>query len=179
MKRFLHGYAISHDSTTAKLVRGILAEWVHERVGSTPGGRVDSTLHALKTLGMELQLKVLGQDERVYAVGEVRPIGAPKPPHVEVESEREVMYDLVVAMLKEAQRLAGNEELAKQSKARMTAMLVASNLARTGEAVLRGYEKGYLEPLVDELVNLIEQLKEQLEEARQTGQEGAPASAET
>ena len=44
VKRFLHGYAISHDTTTAKLVRRVLAEWVHERVDSTPGGRVDSTL---------------------------------------------------------------------------------------------------------------------------------------
>jgi hypothetical protein len=50
VKRFLHGYAISHDTTTAKLGRRVLAEWVHERVGSTPEGRVGSTLHAPKTL---------------------------------------------------------------------------------------------------------------------------------
>jgi phosphoserine phosphatase len=89
------------------------------------------------------------------------------------------MYRLVVEMLREAHRLAGDEGLANKAKARMTAMLVASNLTRTGEAILRGYEKGYLQPIVDELVNLIEQLKEQLEQARQAGQESAPTSATT
>ena len=49
VKRFLHGYAISHDTTTAKLGRRVLAEWVHERVGSTPGGRVGSVLVTSRT----------------------------------------------------------------------------------------------------------------------------------
>jgi hypothetical protein len=48
----------------------------------------------------------------------------------------------------------------------MTAMLVASNLTRTGETILRGYEKGYLQPLVDEMMELTDQLKKQLREDR-------------
>jgi hypothetical protein len=138
---------------------------------------------------MELQLKVTARDEHIYPAGHVTAIGAPISPQVDAtkpkslgigaETEREVMYGLVVEMLREAHRLAGDEVLAKKAEARMTAMLVASNLARTGEAILRGYERGYLQPLVDELVNLIEQLKEQLEQARQAGQESAPTSATT
>lgn len=179
MKRFLHGYAVAHDTTTAELVRRVMADWVRERVDSTPEARVDSTLHVLEVLGMALQLKVAGGGLQVYPAGSATPIRTPKPkpPGIDIENEREAAYRVVVAMLKEAQKLAGDEVLAKTSKARMTAMLVASNLTRTGEAVLRGYERGYLQPLVDELVNLIEQLKEELKQAREAGQESTPTGA--
>jgi aromatic ring-cleaving dioxygenase len=60
VKRFSHGYAVAHDTTTAQLVRQVLAEWVRVRVGATPEGRVGATLHELELLGMELQLKVAG-----------------------------------------------------------------------------------------------------------------------
>ena len=50
LKRFLQGYAVAHDTTTAKLVREVLGEWVYEKVGHTPSKRVDHTLHRLDLL---------------------------------------------------------------------------------------------------------------------------------
>lgn len=155
-----------------------MAEWVYERVGPTSKDRVGHTLHRLDALSKRLQLKLLqlpgeasgtNSGMMVAIAGEVRTT-APrehKPPSMEVEKEREALYGIIVGMLKEAQELTENEELAKNAEARMSAMIVASSLTRAGEAVLRGYERGYVQPLVDELVSMIEQLKAQLRESDQ------------
>jgi len=58
LKRFLEGYAVAHGTTTAKLVREIVAEWVYQRVDYTPSTRVDYTLRRLGLLSKRLQLKV-------------------------------------------------------------------------------------------------------------------------
>ena len=195
VKRFLRGYATAHDTTTAGLVREVLAEWVRERVDPTPSKRVDHTLHALDFLAKRLELKVArlpadldshGSELGIRVAGNVKVAGGvikqdarEEAPRIDSEKERESMYRIVVGMLKEAQRLSEDEELAKKAEARMGAMMVASNLTRVGEAVLAGYERGYLQPLVDELVQLIEHLKEQLEQAHQARQESAPTGTTT
>jgi hypothetical protein len=156
---------------------------------------VDHTLHALDFLAKSLELKVAmlpadpasyGSELVVQVAGGVKVAGGmvkqhekEEAPRIDAGKERESMYRVVVAMLKEAQKLSEDEELAKKSEARMDAMMVASNLTRVGEAVLAGYERGYLQPLVDELVQLIEHLKEQLEQANQARQESAPAGTTT
>ena len=58
LKRFLEGYAVVHHTTTAKLVREVLAEWMYERVSHTPSERVSHTLRRLDLLSKQLQLKV-------------------------------------------------------------------------------------------------------------------------
>jgi hypothetical protein len=58
LKRFLQGYAVAHHTTTARLVREVLGEWVYERVDPTPSKRVDHTLHRLDLLSKQLQLKI-------------------------------------------------------------------------------------------------------------------------
>ena len=144
---------------------------------------MDATLHRLDSLARSFQIKLVsgpGQpiiDLTVSAGSAVSLIPKKrKGPKIDIEKEREGMYDIVVAMLKEAQRLAEDEVLAGKSEARMSAMLIASNLTRTGEAVLQGYERGYLKPLVDELVSIIEQLKEQLREANTERSKSASTS---
>ena len=89
------------------------------------------------------------------------------------------MYWIVVGMLKEAQELSENEELAKKAGSRMDAMLVAGALARVAEAILAGCERAAIQPQLDELTELIEQLKEQLKQTDQKGQEDTSGSTET
>ena len=121
LKRFLEGYAVSHHTTAAKLVREVLAEWVYEKVDHTPSEKVDHTLHRLDVLSKQLQLKVVvlptnrGAEDselRVLPAGEVRVPGqkvarheAEVPPRVDTVKERESLYWMVVAMLKEAMKL--------------------------------------------------------------------------
>jgi hypothetical protein len=198
LKRFLQGYALAHDTTTAKLVRDVLAEWAYERVDPTPSKRVDHTLHRLDLLSKQLQLKVAILPAKGEVVGsefEVRPAGhvripghetvqhdedeKTEPPRVDTVKERESMYWIVVAMLKEAQKLSENEALAKNAGSRIDAMMVAGALARVGDAILAGYERAYIQPHLDELEKLIEQLKEQLKQTDQKGQENPSRSAAT
>jgi len=187
LKRFLQGYAVVHHTTTAKLVREVLAEWMYERV--------DHTLHRLNLLSKQLQLKLVvlpaqgdtpGSEPVVPIAGDVRIPGhgaveheeeeAEPPRRVDTVKEREGMYWMVVAMLKEAQELSENEALAEKAGSRMDAMLVAGALARVGEAILAGYERAYIQPHLDELEKLIEQLKEQLKQTDQKGQENSSGS---
>lgn len=199
LKRFLQGFAITHQTTVAKLVREVLAEWMYERVDPTPSKRVDHTLRRLDLLSKQLQLKlavlpaeetISGSEGVVRIAGTVRIPGeraekheeekqAEAPLRVDSVKEREGLYWIVVGMLKEAQELSENEELAKKAGSRMDAMLVAGALARAGEAILAGYERAYIQPTLDELTELIEQLKEQLKQTDQKGQENTSGSKGT
>jgi hypothetical protein len=193
LKRFLQGYAVAHNTTTAKLVREVLGEWVYEKVDHTPSKRVDHTLHRLDLLSKQLQLKVavlpgggdmIGSQVVVRSAGHVRIPGSgvvrheeeTAPSRVDTVKERESVYWMVVAMLKEAQELSENEALAKRAGSRMNAMKVAGALARAGETLLAGYDRAYIQPHLDELEQLIEQLKEQVKQAHQKGQENPPRS---
>src|SRR5208282_2222468 len=189
LKRFLQGYAVVHHTTTAKLVREVLAEWMYERVDHTPSQRVDHTLHRLDLLSKQLQLKVAvlpaegdapGSEPVVGVAGHVQIPGhegaeheevqekePPRPRGVDTVKERESMYWIVVGMLKEAQELSENEALAEKARSRMVAMKAASALSRAGEAILAGYDRAYIQPHLDELEKLIEQLKEQLKQTNQ------------
>ena len=183
LNRLLRAYAIAHHTTMAKLVREIVAEWVFERVDHTPLKRVDHTLHRLDVLSKQLQLElaVLPAKEAgeltVAVADHVTVPGQKEPPHEEVVAgervdtvkQRETMYWLVVAMLKEAQKLSGNEALAKNAGSRMAAMKVAGELARVGEALLAGYDRAYIQPYLDELEELIEQFKDRSKQADQKG----------
>jgi hypothetical protein len=161
-------------------VREIVAEWVYQRVDHTPSTRVDYTLHKLDLLSKRLQLKVATlptNEEANSLVMVVRPAGHVRIPgqkavveqeekkerrkRVDWVKEREDMYQLVVAMLKEAEKLSENEAVAKKAKARMDAMAVAGTLARVGEAILSGYERAIIQPKLEELEELIEDLKQQ------------------
>lgn len=194
LKRFLQGYAVAHDTTTAKLVREVLSEWVYEKVDHTPSKRVDHTLHRLDLLSKQLQLKVavlpakgdmVGSELVVRSAGHVRIPGRgtirheedTESPRVDTVKERESMYWVVVAMLKEAQELSENEALAKKAGSRMKGMMVAGALARVGESILAGYDRAYIQPHLDELEQLIEQFKEQVKQTDQKGQENPPRSA--
>jgi hypothetical protein len=176
-------------------VREVLAEWVYEKVDHTPSGRVDHTLHRLDVLSKQLQLKVAilpshggvdGSELGLYPAGELRIPGEGKveheqqgpeaPPRVDTVKEREGMYWMVVAMLKEAMKLTENEALAKTAGSRMEAMMVAGTLVRVGEAVLEGYDRAYIQPHLDELKRLIEQLKEQIRKPDQKRTENAAGS---
>lgn len=193
LKRFLEGYAALHRTTTAKLAREILAEWVYERVSHTPSKKVSHTLHRLDVLAKQLQLKVAvlpaeenpGEPELVLRpAGHVRVPGhegeeAEAPPRVDTVKEREELYWMVVAMLKEAQKLSEDETVAKKAGSRMDAMMVAGALARVGEAILEGYDRAYIQPHLDELERLIEQLKEQVKQTSKEGQESPTGSTGT
>ena len=175
LKRFLQGYAVAHDTTTARLVREVLGEWVYGKVDHTPSNRVDHTLDRLDMLSKQLQLKVAvlsaNEDVAVRSAGTVLIPGRgtvrhedTQPIRVDTVKERESLYWIVVAMLKEAQELSENEALAKKAGSRMDAMKVAGALTRAGEAVLAGYDRAYIQPHLDELEQLIEQLKEQVKQ---------------
>jgi hypothetical protein len=198
LKRFLQGYAVTHDTTTAKLVREVLSEWVFEKVDHTSSKRVDHTLHRLDLLSKQLQLKVAvlpakghtaGSERVVRSAGTVRIPGRGTvrqeeeedtgPRRVDTVKERESVYWMVVAMLKEAQTLSENEALAEKAGSRMDAMKVAGALARVGEAILAGYDRAYIQPRLDEVEQLIEQLKEQIKQTDQKGQEKPQRSAAT
>ena len=197
LKRFLQGYAAAHSTTSSKLVREVLAEWVYERVDNTSSKRVEHALYTLDLLSKRLQLKVAvfpakGDEDASELVLEsaghrTTPVarateseGEEKArPRVDTLKEREEMYWVVVAMLKEAQKLSENEALAKNSGARMDAMMVTAALARVGEALLEGYDRAYVQPLMDEMEKLIEQLKEQLKQTDQKGQENPQGSTAT
>ena len=190
LNRLLRAYAIAHHTTVAKLVREIVAEWVFERVDHTPLKRVDHTLHRLDVLSKQLQLElaVLPAKEAgeltVAVAGHVTVPGQKEPPHeepvagerVDTVKQRETMYWLVVAMLKEAQKLSENEALAKNAGSRMAAMKVAGEVARVGEALLGGYDRAYIQPYLDELEELIEQFKDRSKQADQKGQKNPPRS---
>jgi hypothetical protein len=197
LKRFLEGYATAHRITLARLVREVLAEWVYEKVDHTPSKRVDHTLQNLDLLSKQLQLKVAvlptngGEEDsalKLWPAGEVTIPGQGRvryeeegtvQPRVDTVKERESMYWMVVAMLKEAMKLSENEALAKTSGSRLDAMMVAGALVRLGEAVLEGYDRAYIQPHVDELTRLIEQLKEQIKQPDQKGQEHVKGSTAT
>jgi len=191
LKRFLDGYAVAHGTTTAKLVREIVAEWVYQRVDYTPSTRVDYTLRRLGLLSKRLQLKVARLPAKEEAMV-VRPAGHVRIPghepvveqeekkerrkRVDWVKEREGMYGLVVDMLKEAQKLSENEAVAKKAKARMDAMAVASTLARVGEAILSGYERAIIQPKVEELERLMEDLKQQTKQTDKERKENSTGS---
>jgi hypothetical protein len=199
LKRFLQGYAVVHHTTTAKLVREVLAEWMYDRVSLTPSERVSHTLRRLDLLSKQLQLKLAvlpavgsmpGSEGGVRIAGTVRISGheaveheeekePPRPRGVDTVKERESMYWIVVGMLKEAQELSENEALAEKAGSRMDAMKAASALSRAGETILAGYDRAYIQPHLDELEKLIEQLKEQLKQTDQKGQENTSGSTET
>jgi hypothetical protein len=196
LKRFLEGYAATHGTTSAKLTREVLAEWMYERVAYTPLKKVDYTLHRLDVLSKQLQLKVAvlpagenGGSSKVQVAGELTipgegktPTPHPKPeqrPRVDTVKEREELYWQVVAMLHEATKLSENQALAQKAGSRMDAMMVAGTLARIGEAILEGYDRAYIQPHLDELTDLIEQLNDQLRQTDQKGQENATGSTET
>ena len=194
LKRFLEAYAVAHDTTPSKLVREVLAEWVYGKVDHTPSQRVDHTLHRLDVLSKQLQLALAvlptngggeGYSLMPRPAGEVTIPGGGKVQHgeekagearVDTVKEREKMYWMVVAMLREAAKLSENEALAKTSGSRMDAMMVAGALVRVGEAVLEGYDRAYIQPHLDELTRLIEQLKEQIRQPDQKRQENTSGS---
>jgi len=194
LKRFLKGYAAAHDTTTAKLVREVLGEWVFEKVDHTPSKKVDHTLHKLDLLSKQLQLKVAvlpAKGDTADSELVVRSAGTVRIPgrgtvryeedagsrRVDTVRERESVYWMVVAMLKEAQTLSENESLAKKAGSRLDAMKVAGVLARVGEAILSGYDRAYIQPSLDEVEQLIEQLKEQVKQTDQKGQENPTRNA--
>ena len=197
LKRFLKGYAAAHDTTTAKLVREVLSEWVFEKVDHTPSKKVDHTLHKLDLLSKQLQLKVAvlpAKGDTADSELVVRSAGTVRIPgrgtvryeeedtgtrRVDTVKERESVYWMVVAMLKEAQTLSENESLAKKAGSRLDAMKVAGALARVGEAILSGYDRAYIQPSLDEVEQLIEQLKEQVKQTDQKRQENPTRSATT
>ncbi len=76
----------AHDTTTAELVREVLAEWVHERVDSTRKGRVDATLHTLDLLAKTLQLEFTGVNLRIKPAGNVA-VGLVVPAHIVMQTE--------------------------------------------------------------------------------------------
>jgi len=193
LKQFLEGYAVRHRTTPARLVREVLAEWLYERVCYTPSEKVCHTLQRLDVLAKQLQLKVAvlptsgGEESALIlrSAGEVKIPGHAGRrrkeedaglPRVDTAEEREKMYWIVIAMLKEAMELSENEALASRAGSRMDAMLVAGTLARVGEAILEGYDRAYIQPHVDELTKLIEQLKEQIRTPDQKGQENVTGS---
>jgi hypothetical protein len=95
---------------------------------------------------------------------------------VDTVKERETMYWIVVDMLKQAQKLSENEDLAKKAGSRIDAMMAAGALARVGEMILAGYDSAYIQPHLDELISLIEQLKDQLKQTNQKSQENPTGS---
>jgi len=183
LQRFLEGYAVAHHTTPAKIARDVLAEWAYDRVSHTPSQRVSHTLHSLDALAKQLQLKVAVLPETIiWPAGSVQVPGAehkkkkPQPRTVDTVREREELYWIVVAMLKEAQELSENEDLAKKAGSRIDAMKTAGGLARVGEAILAGYDRAYIQPYLDELEQLIEQLKEQVKQTDEKGPENATGS---
>jgi hypothetical protein len=127
LKRYLEGKAAAKNTTTAILVREILAQWVREEVESTQRGQVESTLNHLDVLSKRLQLQIL----KLPSGPVKQPLQERKGPNVKVQDEREELYNTTIAMLKDAVKLSENEDLAKNAEARMTAMLVASNITRS------------------------------------------------
>ncbi|MGA2626274.1 MAG: hypothetical protein ABSF63_04340 [Candidatus Bathyarchaeia archaeon] len=90
-------------------------------------------------VGSEVVVRSAGH-VRIPGRGDVRheEEGDTAQPRVDTVKERESVYWMVVAMLKEAQELSENEALAKRAVSRMDAMKVAGALARAGETLLAG-----------------------------------------
>jgi len=148
-------------------------------------------VHRLDVLSKRLRLelavlpaKEAGELTVAVAGPHVTVPGQKEPPHeeavagerVDTVKQRETMYWLVVAMLKEAQKLSENEALAKNAGSRMAAMKLADEVARVGEALLAGYDRAYIQPYLDELEELIEQFKDRSKQADQKGRENPPGS---
>lgn len=144
LKVGLEAYALAKGITLSQLVRQVLMEFAHE-VGHTHDG-VCHTLDRITALIGAIEIQLIG----VGSAG------------IQTQKEREQLYDTAVALLKEAVRLSESEEAAKNARARIDAMRLASTVSRTALVILGGYDRRDIEALVDELKKTNESIQARL-----------------
>ena len=158
LKSGLEALALARGTGLASLVRVILLNYARE-VAATRRG-VAATLDRIKALINTLEIQV-------YSVGVAG---------IQTQNEREGLYDVALALLKEAVKLSESEEAAEKALARMEAMRLVSNVSRTALAILGGYDRRDIEALLDELKKTNESLQAQL---RTTAQATAADTSRT
>ena len=146
VKSGLQAYALAKEISLSQLVRNIVMEWVHEVTITQK--RVTITLDRVNAL-------VSTFEAQVYSIGIAG---------IETQKGREEIYETALALLKEAVRLSESEEAAKNARARIEAMRLASTVSRTVLAILGGYDRRDIQVLLDELKKTNESLQERLRE---------------
>jgi hypothetical protein len=140
----LEAYALAKELSLSELVRKVLMGFVREVSYSKK--RVSYTLDRIKALVSTLEA-------RIYSISIAG---------IETQKQREELYDTALALLKEALKLAQSEEAAKNARARMDAMHLASMVSRTAVAILGGYDRRDIEVLLDELKKTNESIQARL-----------------
>jgi len=130
----LRGMALLRGITVSELVRQILSEWAREEI-KDPYRKVAFILAEFDDLVKQLEL-----DIAKLAVTKI-PLQEQKGVGLETQKEREELYGIVRAMLRKAIELTESEEEAKNARARMDAIRLVNVTSRTGDAVLRNYDR--------------------------------------
>jgi hypothetical protein len=151
----LEAYALAKGLSVSQLVRRVLMDFAHEvassQLYSTQKG-VEYTLDRIKVLVGTLEV----QWYNAAVTG------------IPMQKHGGGLYDTVLALLKEAVRLAQSEAAAKNVSACIDVMHLASTVSRTALSILGGYDRSDIERLMDELKKTNESIQARLR-ARENG----------
>jgi hypothetical protein len=155
LKAGLEAYALVKGLSVSQLVRRVLMDFAHEvassQLYSTQEG-VEYTLDRIKVLVGTLEV----QWYNAAVTG------------IPTQKQGGELYGTVLALLKEAVRLAQNEAAAKNVSACIGVMCLVSAVDRTALSILSGYDRRDIERLMDELKKTNESIQARLR-ARENG----------
>jgi hypothetical protein len=77
-----------------------------------------------------------------------------------VQTEREKLYQGTIDLLGTVTKIAGSNELAEKSQAKLDAILVAAVLTRNADMILRSYERGVAESYLRQVREGLERLEQ-------------------
>ncbi len=155
LKGGLEAYALAKGLSVSQLVRRVLMDFAHEvassQLYSTQEG-VEYTLDRIKVLVGTLEVQW-------YSAAVT---GIP------TQKQGGELYDTVLALLKEAVRLAQSESAAKNVSACIDVMCLVSAVSRIALSILSGDDRPGIERLMDELKKTSESIQARLR-ARESG----------
>lgn len=155
LKAGLEAYALAKGLSVSQLVRRVLMDFAHEvassQLYSTQGG-VEYTLGRIKVLVGTLEV----QWYNAAVAG------------IATQKQGGELYDSVLALLKEAVRLAQSEAAAKNVGVCIDVMCLVSAVGRTALSIVSGYDRRDIQRLMDELKKTSESIQARLR-ARENG----------
>ena len=129
----LHALAQVRGKSLSMLIREILMEYSRGVLSTRE--RVLNTLDRISALVKTLEVQLLS----VGIAG------------IDTQRQREKLYEIAVELLKEAVKLSESEEAARNARARMQAMQLASTANRTALAILSGHDQATIIALLEEI----------------------------